>query len=151
MDRNRLISLGIIGAIVAVAAFGWLLGVSPVLEQTSAAQAQQLSIDTNNQSSEARLLLLKKQFQGLDALKAKLASLRASVPENSDIPTFLAEINALTASAGVSLTSLTIADAATFVDPQAPAEGAAAPATGDSTPAASPSPSPSATAATGAG
>ena len=72
MDRNRLINLGIVGAIALVALFGWMLGVSPVLDQTTAAKTQQAATATANDASEARLVTMKKQFANLPALPERV-------------------------------------------------------------------------------
>jgi Tfp pilus assembly protein PilO len=147
MERNRLINFGIIGAIIAIGALGWFIGVSPVLDQVSLAKASAQTVATANASNQARLATLKHQFANIDPLKTKLAGLQASVPAGADISAFLAEINSLSASTGASLTSLTVDPALTFVDPSAAAATAAVPAAG-TTPSASPSPSDTAAATT---
>ena len=108
MDRNRLINLGLIGAIFAIGAMGWFIGVSPILDQVSIAKSSAQMVAVANTSSQARIVTLKKQFSNIGPLKAKLADLQGSVPADADISTFLAEINALSGSTGTSLTSLTI-------------------------------------------
>jgi Tfp pilus assembly protein PilO len=133
MNRDKLINLGVGGGIVLVLIFGWLIGVSPILDQSALAKTTEASMVTANQTSEARLALLKKQFTNLSTLQTQLAGLHASVPETADIPAFLAEINAQSVASGVTLTSLTVNDAAFVSKPEAPATAGAA--TTDATPA----------------
>ncbi len=140
MDRNRLINVGIVGGIVVVALLGWVLGISPVLDQTAAAKTQQLAMSTANDSSEARLTTMKKQFANLSALQAELDGLSGSVPSSADVPQFLAHIDTLTESTGSHLVSLTVASALAYIDPAASAASVSAATT--STPAATPAPSP---------
>ena len=149
MDRNRLINLGIVGGIVLVALFGWVLGVSPVLDQTAAAKTQQVAMTTANDSSAARLVLMKKQYSTLPKLQAELDGLSVSIPSKADVPGYLADIDTLTAATGAHLISLTVANALAYVDPAAVAVAAAA-ATTTGSPSATPTPSPTASAAAGA-
>jgi len=124
---NALIGVGI----VAVLALGYLLGVSPTLEQAAAAQAQADSIKTANDASDVRLASLKKQFDEIGLLNTELAELLESIPYDADIPGFLAEINALCAQTGVTLTSLSVNDALAYISPTAAADAAAAQAAAD--------------------
>ncbi len=135
MNNNRIINLLIGGGIAVVLLLGWFLGVSPILEQVTAANLQTQNMQTANTASAARLARLKKQYENLGPLQQELAKLQESIPADADIPTFLAEINALCAANGVSLTSLTVNDALAYVAPGAvvapavPAPGAAPTAT----------------------
>lgn len=136
MTSNRLINTVIGLSIGVVLLLGWFLGASPILDQFTAAQAQTQSMAAANAASEARLAGLKKQFANIAALQSQLDTLRVSVPSDAAIPGFLAEINALCAQTGVTLRSLTVNNALTYVAPSAK------PTPAD--PAASPSPTPSA-------
>jgi len=138
MKNSRIINLLVGGGIAVVLLLGWFLGVSPVLEQVTAANLQTESLQLANAASTARLATLKKQFANLGPLQTKLTKLQESIPAEADIPDFLAEINALCAANGVSLTSLTVNDALAYVAPgavvapAAPAPGAT-PAPGTAT------------------
>ena len=145
MNRNRLIATGIIGAIVLAAAAGWVMGISPVVDQISAAHAQQAALATTNTASAARLAVLKKLFANMAVLQGKLSTLQLSVPMGADIQSFLTEISSLSSATGVSLTNLTVGTAATYVAPIAPV---AAEPTAPTDATASPSPSPSASSST---
>ena len=150
MDRNRLINVGIVGGIVIVALFGWVLGISPVLDQTAAAKTQQLAMSTANDSSEARLATMKKQFANLSVLQTELDGLSSSIPSSADVPQFLAHIDTLTESTGSHLVSLTVASALAYIDPAASAASVSAATTSTPTATPTPSPSPSASGAPGA-
>jgi Tfp pilus assembly protein PilO len=149
MSRNKLINLAIVGGLVLVGLFGWILGISPVLDQTAAAKTQQVAMSAANDASAARLALMKSQFAKLPALKAQLDALSVSVPASAAMPEFLARIGALNASTGTRLVSVTAADAMAYIDPTATA--AVAPTAAPATPAATPSPSASAAAGATAG
>lgn len=130
----------LIGAGIAVALLlGWFLGVSPIFDQITAVSLQTNNLQQANAASSARLVTLKKQFANIGELEKKLEDLQDSIPADADIPGFLAEINALCAANGVSLTSLTVNDALAYVAPGA----VVAPATPD------PSATPGATVAPG--
>lgn len=134
MSRNRSVSLLIGLATAVVLLLGWFLGVSPILSQVTAANLQTRNLQTANAASSAKLEALKKQYANIGPLKAQLSDLEKSIPTDASIADFLAEINALCASTGVSLTSLTVNDALAYV-----AEGAGA-STGTGSGAPSPAP-----------
>lgn len=148
MNNNRLINLGVGAGILLVLLLGWFFGVSPILDQMAAVNAQTLGFQQNNAASGQRLATLKKQFENIAPLEKKLEKLQESIPTDADIAAFLAEINALCAANGVSLTSLTVNDALEYVAPGAvvppPADPGATPdpsATSDPTAPVTPSPS----------
>lgn len=119
MSNNRIINLLIGLGVVVVLLIGWFFGVSPLLEQVNAANAQTDSLHSSNLATEARLANLKKQYANIGPLQAKLEKLQESIPVDADISGFLAEINTLSAGAGVALTNLTVNDAAAYVAPGA--------------------------------
>jgi Tfp pilus assembly protein PilO len=125
MNNERLISGVIVVLILVVGVLGWLLGVSPILDQTNAAWAQRDTTARANTLTKQRIVTLQTQFANIDELQTKLDALRSSIPEGAAIPAFLAEINALCVQTGVVLTSVTINDAVIYVAPSAePAPGA---------------------------
>ena len=117
MSNNRIVNLLIGLGIVVVLLLGWFFGVSPLLDQVNAANAQTDGLRSSNQATEARLAKLKTQYANIGPLQAQLAKLQESIPVDADVSGFLAEINALSAAAGVTLTNLTVNDAATYVAP----------------------------------
>ena len=114
---------GVVG--VAVLALGWFLGLSPKLDEMSAANEQRTSVETQNRLHEAKLAELKKEFKQLDTLKAQLVDAQASLPPGDELSTFLGELHSLEASSGVVLTSFSAGDGENYV---------AAPGTGSESP-----------------
>ena len=143
MSKNRLWTLGLSAAIVIVAVFGYILGVSPILAQTSAAEQQLSSITSSNQSTQSRNAVLKTQFSNMASLSADLSKLNVSIPLGADMPVFLREINVLIDRAGVVLGTVTVSAGELYKSPDV---ATAAPASSAVTPSPSPSPSPGASA-----
>jgi Tfp pilus assembly protein PilO len=149
MSNNRIVNLLIGLGIVVVLLLGWFFGVSPILEQVNAANVQTDNLHSANSASAARLTNLKKQYENIGPLQEKLAKLQESIPVDADISGFLAEINTLSAAAGVTLTNLTVNDAAEYVAPGSavapvtpdPTATAAAPAPGATPAPVTPNPS----------
>lgn len=104
-----------------VLAGGWFLGVQPQLGAASSNQAQQSTIDATNDKNRAELTRLAAAFAGLDATKAELAQLRASVPSTTDSESFVRQIDANAAAAGVQVTNVTIGDATPYAPAAEPA------------------------------
>lgn len=129
MDKNRLWTLGVGGAIVVVALAGWFLGIAPIAAQASAASVQRDSMALSNSTGQARVTSLRAQYANLGGLRAKLAALTDSVPQTANIPVFLRELNTLTIENNVILGTVTIGDAQTYESAVlAPAPVAATPA-----------------------
>lgn len=128
---NRIISFGLAGLMVMVAAMGWLLGISPLLDQAASADNQRSSVQELNDVNEAKIADLKIKFETIDTLRGQVASMRGSVPERLDIPAFLREINGYCASNSVTLVSVIVDTAEAYVaTPEAaPPVAGAAPAT----------------------
>lgn len=127
---NRIITFGLAGLMVVVAATGWLLGISPLLDEANGADEQRASVAGLNDVNQAKVAELKTKFENLDEITGQVAALRTSVPEGLDIPAFLREINGFCASNGVTLVSLTV-DTAEVLTPAAAPADAAAPAVPD--------------------
>lgn len=104
-----------------VLAGGWFLGVQPQLAAAASNQAQQTAIDATNDKNRAELTRLAAAFGGLDATKAELARLRASVPSTTDSESFVRQIDANAAAAGVQVTNVTIGDATPYAPAAEPA------------------------------
>ncbi len=142
MSKTRIWVFGMIAAMLVVVIGGWMLGISPIVDQINAANAQVTTIEASNQSSQAQLASLRTRFAGIDKLRANLDNLRLSIPEQQAASAFLDEVNALSAAAGATVNSVSIANATTYTAPTAPA------ATATTTDGSSASPTPSPTAAT---
>lgn len=145
MDKNRLWTIGLGAAIAIVALVGWFLGISPIVEQTSAANIQKQSLALTNDSSQARVAALKKQFENIGTLETQRDELSKSIPTGASIASFLREVNALTTANGVTLGNAAVSGAQSY---EPPAAAAATTSTDTAAASASPSPSPSASAQT---
>jgi Tfp pilus assembly protein PilO len=124
---------------LVVVVAGWTLGISPLFTQIAAANAQLVTTQASNQSSERQLATLGVQYKNIAKLRTQLDALRLSIPEEQAASVFINEITALGAATGVTLQTVTIATATLYAAPTA--AGAAA-GTTDST--STPSPSPTA-------
>jgi len=131
MDRNRLVTIGLVVAMIGIAVLGWIAGVSPLLTQASAATEQAKTLQASNDVSEVRLAALKTQYENIGELKDNLTVLRKSVPSTIKMPVFLRQINGFTAQAGVGLTSVSVSEAITYPDLVAQSPDSEAPAGGD--------------------
>lgn len=140
MDKNRLWTIGLGAAIAIVALAGWFLGISPIVAQTSSANIQRQSLVVTNDSSQARVAALKKQFENIGELEAQRDELSTSIPTGASIASFLREVNELTTANGVTLGNAAVSAAQSYEPPVA----ATATTTDTATASASPSPSPSA-------
>lgn len=112
-NKLWLVIAGVAG--VAVLALGWFLGVSPKLDEMSAANEQKTSVDAQNVVHQKKLDSLKTEFAQLDSLKEQLAAAQESLPPGDDLSTFLGELHALEASSGVVVTSFSAGDGLNYV------------------------------------
>lgn len=144
MNRGRLLTIALAGAIALVLVLGWFIGVSPVLAQAASADAQRVAIATSNQASQASIVVLKEKFAGITALEKKLDGLTTSVPTDANIPLFLRELDTLSTQNSVGLTNVVVSEATKYVVPAAPVAAAGGTAPGGATPTPTPTPSASA-------
>lgn len=155
MDRNRLWVLGAALLIGIMAVLGWMLGVSPKLDEARAANADRVTVETQNSAYELQLATLKKQFENIGDLRADLAALRQAVPSEADMPAFVGQLDAIAEQHQVTLTEISVDDAEPYVPVAAaapvPADASAA-SSGDSAAGATAAPAaaPAATAAAAA-
>ncbi|TDW29726.1 hypothetical protein [Cryobacterium psychrophilum] len=127
MDKNRLWVIGTALVIVAIVLLGWVLGISPKLTEASTAQAELAAATSENAVHEVQGETLKKQFEGLGALKADLAALQLSVPSSAEFPALITELNAISEASQVVISSITQNDAQAY-DPTLAGVAVAAPA-----------------------
>ncbi|GAA4177723.1 hypothetical protein [Gryllotalpicola koreensis] len=133
MNANRLWMLGGAVAAVAIVVLGWIVGISPQLQQASAADDQKVSAQSQLQQTELQLTQLKKDYASIGQLKAQLSTLQQSLPGTSQVTDFVRQLAQQSAAAGVAVSSITVGEPTAY-----------APAASGSAPAASPAPSPSA-------
>ncbi|MCI0159072.1 hypothetical protein KNO15_20415 [Leifsonia shinshuensis] len=145
MDKTRLWIIGSVLAMVVVAALGWVLGIQPQLDQSAAADAQTLQVDSTNASSQIALNKLKKDSESLPDLKSQLTAVQSSIPAEAQTPAFMDELTALATANGLTVTASQITDGAGFVPPANPAAPAPAATASGSGSTATPTPAPSST------
>ena len=95
--------IGVILAIIVVAALGYVLGVQPQLATASAADQQRSTIATQNASTEIAITKLKSDYGKLDALRSQLAALQTSVPSSPALDAFLDDVYVLASSTGTTV------------------------------------------------
>jgi Tfp pilus assembly protein PilO len=144
MDKTRLWIIGSVLAMVVVAALGWVLGIQPQLDQSTAADAQTLQVQGTNAANQVALNKLKKDSAALPELKSQLDALATSIPAEGQTPAFMDELTALASANGLTITASQITDGQGFIPPANPAAPAPAATTSGSGSTATPTPSPSA-------
>ncbi|MBN9633032.1 MAG: hypothetical protein J0I18_20920 [Actinobacteria bacterium] len=110
MDKNRLWLIASVLVMALVLVGGWFVGVQPQLAGIADSEAQTAAVEATNEQNARVVAQLKKDSENLPALKAKLAELAASVPQGSDIPPFVDQLNALYSSSGVVCVDQAFAD-----------------------------------------
>jgi hypothetical protein len=115
MNINKIWIAGAVFVMVIVVAVGWVVGVSPMLSQASAAKAERASVDAQNLAQAAELQELKGKLERIDVLKEELASKEVSVPPADNLSTFIGQLHQLESSSGVKLTDISTSEGAPFV------------------------------------
>ncbi len=140
MNKNRLWVIASVLVMVLVLVLGVVVGIQPQLAATAAANEQRASVEASNAGQAAVLAQLKKDYAGIDKLKEELAPLSDSVPQGTEMPAFVNQLDALAGASQVTLTGITVADAVPYAPVAAPA--VAPVVTGGATPAPTPTPAP---------
>ncbi len=109
-SSNRLWIIGSMLLTIAIVAMGWMLGISPKLSEAGAADQQLAAAQSQNVVHETELATIKKQFEQLPELKSQLSTLRASIPADDALSSFLDELHALEQQNKVSLTDFKAGD-----------------------------------------
>ena len=131
MDKNRIWLFGSALVMVVVVALGVLLGIQPQLAAVAAAEADRASVEASNAGQSTVLTQLIADYAGIEALKAELAPLEASVPSGTRMSSFVTQLDGLAAATRVTFSGLTVADAVPYVSVAAPVDPAAAAAAAD--------------------
>lgn len=115
-------------ALVGVVAIGgtWLLGVSPVLDETTLIQDQKVAADGENFALEAKVARLKTASENLPALKAELAALQVGIPSSEQVDVFLEQIDAYQMAREIPVVKVELSSPVQMVDNAAVAADAAA-------------------------
>jgi Tfp pilus assembly protein PilO len=119
MDKNRMWIMGSVIVMVAVVALGLLLGIQPQLAAVATANDARAAVEASNAGQALVLTKLKSDFAGIDALKAELVPLQASVPSGTDMPRFVTQLGTLAGSTSVTLSGMTVANAVPYAAPAA--------------------------------
>ncbi len=125
MSKGRIWIIGAIFSIFVLVGGGWVFGIAPQLAIAASANADRANAVVSNQRNQLLLAKLKSDYQNIDALKNQLLALRQAVPSKEDIPSFVTELNTLSAANKVTLKSLTVSDAKPYTPTtQTPLAGA---------------------------
>ncbi len=125
MSKGRIWIIGAILSIFVLVGGGWVFGIAPQLASAASANADRANAVITNQRNQLLLAKLKSDYQNIDALKSQLLALRQAVPPKEDIPSFVTELNTLSAANNVTLKSLTVSDAKPYTPiTQIPSTGA---------------------------
>lgn len=101
--------------VVVVGAFGYFVGIQPQLDAASKADQARSSVEDQNAIYEITLARLRAEAENLPELQAALAEARVSIPAKANLSTFLQQLSDLASAAGVTVASVTTADALGFV------------------------------------
>src|SRR5680860_1093571 len=104
MDKNRLWMLGAALLIGIASVLGWLLGISPKLDEARTAKTEQVAVEAQNSAYESELTELKEQFENIGELKQELVLLRRAIPGAAEIPAFVGQLDAIAQRHQVTLT-----------------------------------------------
>jgi Tfp pilus assembly protein PilO len=131
MNRNKTWVIGAILAIVFIMGGGWLIGIQPQMSAIGDANQKRATVQLQNETSQALLVKLKKDYENIDKLKQQLNSLRVAVPSSAEIPTFVTELNSLASSHQIIVKSISVSDAKPY-SPTVASSGSAQSATTNS-------------------
>lgn len=121
MDKNRLWVIGSVLLMGAILALGFMLGIQPQLKAAGTANAERASVEASNEAQSVVLAQLKEDFAGIDGVRAELAPLNLSVPQDTEMPAFVNQLSALASQAQVTVTGITIDGAVAYAPVVAPA------------------------------
>ena len=125
---NRIWAIGAAIVIVGILGLGYLLGVSPLLSQAAAADAQRTSVEQSNQAQLALLAQMKGDYDRLDELTEQVGALRLSIPGEVDSDVIFSYLGGIQVGTGAPVDSILIGEAQTYGMPTA-TDGTTAPAT----------------------
>lgn len=142
MTGNRLWAFGVVVGVIMIVVLGWIVGISPALSQAAQAAVKIQSVTDQNIALSATATKLQAEFATLPEMTSKLRALQAEFPDAADLDGWLSQLQGLAESTGVTITTFTAGQAASYGGPAAAAAAAAAaaPASPTASPSASPSP-----------
>jgi hypothetical protein len=127
-SKSRTWIAGTVVLSLLISLAGWFLLIDP--KRAEAAELQQQALDTqaSNQQLRTRISQLEAQFAELPQRRAELAEVRQAMPEDPALPTLIRDLDAMAASTGVTLMSLTPSEPVALTAPAAGAAATEAPA-----------------------
>lgn len=143
MQSHRLISGATILLMIVLVVAGWFLVAQPQLAAAATANSALTGVQTEIARTQTTIAQLRSQQKDLPKLEKQLAALRTSIPATAAAASYIDGLNALAASAGVTLTSIAVSDGVAYTPPVVvpPPAAAGSPAAGSTpTPAASAKP-----------
>jgi len=114
MTGNRLWIFVSAMLVFAIVVLGWLLAISPMMNQTDAVRKQTQTIDTQNARHRASTSTLAASFAQLPELQARVAALQTAVPASAELDSFLDQVETFAKDAGVTIDSYAAAEAVAF-------------------------------------
>jgi hypothetical protein len=134
MNGMRIWTLVTVLLIGAILGLGWLLGLSPLLAQAAASDAERVNVELTNTAQEATLALMKSQHDEIDSLRDDLDELSTSIPSQVDTDTVYELLAAYQAASGATPSFISLGEAVQYGIPvegpettaaDAPASGSA--------------------------
>lgn len=111
MNKNKMWVMGAVLVIVLIIGGGWLVGIQPQMSAIADANQKRATVQLQNATTQALLVKLKKDYEGIDKLNQQLNLLRVAVPASAQISTFVTELNTLASSHQIIVKSISISDA----------------------------------------
>lgn len=111
MNKNKTWVMGAVLAIVLIIGGGWLVGIQPQMSAIADANQKRATVQLQNATSQALLVKLRKDYEGIDKLNQQLNLLRVAVPSSAQISTFVTELNTLASSHQIIVKSISVSDA----------------------------------------
>lgn len=111
MMKNRAVLWGSAFVSLVIFAIGWMIGIQPQLNKISTANNQRNVVVAQNAKDELLLANLKADYQNIDVMRSDLLHLRASVPTQAEISSFVTELNSIANNHEVTVKSITVNDA----------------------------------------
>jgi Tfp pilus assembly protein PilO len=100
---------GAVAASAVVLAGGWFVLVSPQKASVDEIVAQTATVNNANATTEQQIAALKAEFTQLPQLQSQVALIRQHIPQTPNEPTLLRTVTKAASTAGVNLSSITIA------------------------------------------
>src|SRR3954452_24926942 len=106
MDKMRQWSVLTLVGVVAVAAAGWFLVITPQRHKAADLRSQATTQETANAGLQSQVSQLEQQKKGLPAQQRRLADIAQKIPDNPALPALIRQLSAAADGAGVDLVSL---------------------------------------------